>query len=126
MAGNDNFEDDLQKLFGDTLNRYERGQSKQISDDTEKSVPPASRFTKDKKTNKKPMTRGQKTGIMLMSFGLLIIATAVINYKISEKTQRVEEKVKAYEKTLPADYLEYKQAVEHYRDSLMHSKGRSK
>lgn len=124
MAGNDNFEDDLQKLFGDTLNRYERGQSKQISDNTEKSVPPASRFTKDKKTNKKPMTRGQKTGIMLMFGGLLIIATAVINYKISEKTQRVEEKVKAYEKTLPADYLEYKQAVEHYRDSLMHAKGR--
>lgn len=124
MADKDNFEDDLQKLFGDTLNRYERGQSKQISDNTEKSVPPTSRFAKDEKTNKKPMTRGQKTGIMLMSFGLLIIATAVINYKISEKTQRVKKQVEAFEKTLPAEYLEYKQAVEHYRDSLMHAKRR--
>jgi hypothetical protein len=126
MAGNDNFEDDYRELFDDTLNQYERSQSKQISDNTEKTVPPASRFTKDKKTNKKPITQGQKTGIMFMFGGLLIIAIGIIDYVDFKKTQRVKKQVEAFEKTLPADYLEYKQAVEHYRDSLMHAKGRSK
>ena len=41
-----------------------------------------------------------------------------------KKTQRVNKQVEAFEKTLPAEYLEYKQAVEHYRDSLMHAKRR--
>ena len=41
-----------------------------------------------------------------------------------KKTQRVKKQVEAYEKTLPPEYLEYKQAVEHYRDSLMHAKRR--
>ena len=41
-----------------------------------------------------------------------------------KKTQRVNKQVEAFEKTLPAEYLEYKQAVEHYRDSLMNVKRR--
>ncbi len=79
---------------------------------------------KEEKTGRKPLTSGQRTGILFMSWGLFIIAIGIIDYVDFKKTQRVEEKVKAYEKTLPAEYLEYKQAVEHYRDSLMHAKGR--
>jgi len=41
-----------------------------------------------------------------------------------KKVHSMDKQVEAYEKTLPAEYLEYKQAVEHYRDSLMHAKGR--
>ena len=59
-----------------------------------------------------------------MSWGLFIIAIGIIDYVDFKKTQRVNKQVKAYEKTLPAEYLEYKQAVEHYRDSLMHAKRR--
>ena len=79
---------------------------------------------KEEKTGRKPLTSGQRTGILFMSWGLFIIAIGIIDYVDFKKTQRVEEKVKAYEKTLPAEYLEYKQAVEHYRDSLMHAKRR--
>ena len=77
-----------------------------------------------KKTGKKPLTYGQRIGILFMSWGLFVIAIGVINYKISTKRVRVKKQVEAFEKTLPPEYLEYKQAVEHYRDSLMHSKGR--
>lgn len=65
-----------------------------------------------------------KPGVLFMIAGILVMAAAIVKYQKDQKTQRVEEKVKAYEKTLPAEYLEYKQAVEHYRDSLMHAKGR--
>ena len=80
--------------------------------------------TKEQKTDKKHLTSGQRTSIAFMLWGLFIIAMGVINYKISTKRVRVNKQVEAYEKTLPAEYLEYKQAVEHYRDSLMHAKRR--
>jgi len=79
---------------------------------------------KEEKTGRKPLTPGQRAGILFMLWGPIIIATVIRGYVEDKKTQRVEEKVKAYEKTLPAEYLEYKQAVEHYRDSLMHAKRR--
>ena len=82
------------------------------------------RIKERKKTDRKHLTSEQRTGIAFMLWGLSIIAVGMIGYINNKKTQRVEEKVKAYEKTLPADYLEYKQAVEHYRDSLMHTKGK--
>ncbi len=82
------------------------------------------RIEERKKTDRKHLTPGQQIGIAFMLWGSIIIAIGIISYVENKKTQRVEEKVKAYEKTLPADYLEYKQAVEHYRDSLMHAKGR--
>ena len=44
--------------------------------------------------------------------------------KMFDKCMCVKEQTEEYEKTLPAEYLEQKQAVEHYRDSLMHAKGR--
>ena len=81
-------------------------------------------FLRTQERGKKHLTPGQKAGIMFMSWGLFIIAVGVINYKISTKRVRVKKQVEAYEKTLPAEYLEYKQAVEHYRDSLMHAKRR--
>lgn len=73
------------------------------------------------KTDKRLLTPGQRTGILFMFGGLAIAGMAVIRGIQEKKTQRVEEKVKAYEKTLPAEYLEYKQAVEHYRDSLVNT-----
>lgn len=79
---------------------------------------------KEEKTDRKPLTSGQRTGIAFMLWGLSIIAVGVIGYINNKKTQRVNKQVEAFEKTLPADYLEYKQAVEHYRDSLMHAKRR--
>ncbi len=79
---------------------------------------------KEKKTDRKSLTSGQRTGILFMSWGLFIIAIGIIDYVDFKKTQRVKKQVDAYEKTLPAEYMEYKHAVEHYRDSLMHAKGR--
>jgi len=79
---------------------------------------------KEKKDRKKHLTQGQRTGILFMSWGLFIIAIGIIDYVDFKKTQRVKKQVEAFEKTLPPEYLEYKQAVEHYRDSLMHAKGR--
>ncbi|MGX8717395.1 MAG: hypothetical protein ACSW8C_05425, partial [bacterium] len=79
---------------------------------------------KEEKTGRKPLTSGQRTGIAFMLWGLSIIAVSVIGYINNKKTQRVNKQVEEYEKTLPAEYLEYKQAVEHYRDSLMHAKRR--
>lgn len=82
---------------------------------------------KEEKTGRKPLTPGQITGILFMLAGLTVAAVGVINGVISyadyKKAQRVNKQVEAYEKTLPG-YLEQKQAVEHYRDSLMHAKGR--
>ncbi|MBO4700456.1 MAG: hypothetical protein J5620_01765 [Alphaproteobacteria bacterium] len=51
------------------------------------------------------------------------IVSPVIFYEMHKKAQRANKQVEAYEKTLPG-YLEQKQAVEHYRDSLMHGKVR--
>lgn len=82
------------------------------------------KFKREKKTGRKPLTPGQRIGILFMSWGLVTIAIGVINYKISTKRVRVKKQVEAFEKTLPPEYLEYKQAVEHYRDSLMHAKRR--
>lgn len=79
---------------------------------------------KEEKTGKKHLTSGQQIGIAFMLWGLSIIAVGIIDYVYFKKTQRVKKQVEAFEKTLPAEYLEYKQAVEHYRDSLMHAKGR--
>ena len=47
-----------------------------------------------------------------------IISSVVVRDIKEKKTQRVNKQVEAYEKTLPG-YLEQKQVVEHYRDSLM-------
>jgi len=83
-------------------------------------------FLRTEEQCKKHLTSGQQIGIAFMLWGLSIIAVGVIGYINNKKTQRVNKQVEAYEKTLPAEYLEYKQAVEHYRDSLMHAKDRSK
>ena len=82
------------------------------------------KFKREEKTDRKLLTSGQRTGILFMSWGLFIIAIGIIDYVDFKKTQRVKKQVEAFEKTLPAEYLEYKQVVEHYRDSLMHAKGR--
>ena len=74
--------------------------------------------------DKKGSNKRNITPFLFMFAGLTFIATGVINYLNYEKRERVNKKVEAYEKTLPAEYLEYKQAVEHYRDSLMHAKRR--
>lgn len=76
---------------------------------------------KDKKTNK---NNGTATLLLLAGLAIAGMATPAIFRGIQEKkAQRVKKQVDAYEKTLPG-YLEQKQAVEHYRDSLMHAKRR--
>ena len=77
---------------------------------------------KDKKTNK---NNGTATLLLLAGLAIAGMATPAIFCGIQEKkAQRVKKQVDAYEKTLPAEYMEYKHAVEHYRDSLMHAKRR--
>lgn len=61
------------------------------------------------------------TAILSCLIGAGIIVWMV---KDTDKRNRVKKQVEAFEKTLPAEYLEYKQAVEHYRDSLIRAKGR--
>lgn len=73
--------------------------------------------------DKKGSNKRSITPFLFMFAGLTFIATGVINYLNYEKRERVKKQVEAYEKTLPG-YLEQKQAVEHYRDSLMNVKGR--
>ncbi len=78
------------------------------------------------KTDKRLLTPGQRTGILFMFGGLAIagiISPAVIRGIQEKKTQRVNKQVEAYEKTLPG-YLEQKQNVARYRDSLMNVKGK--
>lgn len=50
-----------------------------------------------------------------------IVAIAI--YPVERKNMEIKEKVSAYEKTLPG-YLEQKQKVEHYRDSLLRARHR--
>lgn len=76
-----------------------------------------------KKTDRKHLPPEQKAGVMFMLWGSIIIAIGIISYVEHKKTQRVNKQVEAYEKTLPG-YLEQKQMVEHYRDSLMNVKDR--
>ena len=79
----------------------------------------------NKETNKKKFNINKALMILGICMALEGIylgpVTAHINKK---KVQRVNKQVEAYEKTLPAEYMEYKHAVEHYRDSLMHAKRR--
>ena len=74
--------------------------------------------------DKKGSNKRSITLFLFVFAGLTFMATGVINYIASEKRERVKKQVEAYEKTLPAEYMEYKHAVEHYRDSLMHAKRR--
>ena len=77
------------------------------------------------KAQKANKNNGTATLVLLVGLAIAgIISPAVIHGIQEKKAQRVKKQVEAYEKTLPAEYLEYKQAVEHYRDSLMHAKGR--
>ena len=52
------------------------------------------------------------------------VGMLVFGWSRIHKKDNVDKQVEAFEKTLPPEYLEYKQAVEHYRDSLMHAKRR--
>ena len=112
---------DLEELHRLCVSKYNE-QSQERKKNTLDFLNDADRSEKTK-TDKRHLTPGQKMGVMFMSWGLLMIAIGVINYKISTKRERVKKQVEAYEKTLPG-YLEQKQAVEHYRDSLMTVKGR--
>lgn len=60
-----------------------------------------------------------------ISSAILGVAMAVTwAGRADEKRQnRIDDQVKEYEKTLPG-YLEQKQQVEHFRDSLIHAKNR--
>lgn len=82
-------------------------------------------------TDKKPEETNKKkfyTGEAIMFLGAYIILTwscwMLINKREARYVKRVNEQVEVYENALPADYQEYKQTVEHYRDSLMRANGR--
>ena len=76
------------------------------------------------KAQKANKNNGTATLVLLVGLAIAgIISPAVIRGIQEKKVQRVKKQVEAYEKTLPG-YLEQKQAVEHYRDSLMHAKRR--
>lgn len=76
------------------------------------------------KAQKANKNNGTAKLVLLMGLAIAgIISPAVIRGIQEKKAQRVKKQVEAYEKTLPG-YLEQKQAVEHYRDSLMRAKGR--
>lgn len=111
------------ELVDEILDEYERNRSEQISDGTGNSVRQQDGLTKGEKTNKIHLTRGQKTGILYMFGGSLLVLAGLINYQNYKRTERVNRQVKEYEKTLPPEYLEYKQAVEYYRDSLISTYG---
>lgn len=76
------------------------------------------------KAQKANKNNGTATLVLLVGLAIAGIISPVVIRGIQEKkVQRVKKQVEAYEKTLPG-YLEQKQAVEHYRDSLMRAKGR--
>ena len=52
---------------------------------------------------------------------VLAVGILVWTFLITSREIKIDKKVSAYEKTLPG-YLEQKQRVEHYRDSLKYSK----
>lgn len=70
----------------------------------------------------KRKTYWKQNGLLIAFY---IISGVIISYALSNmyvnhhKRKQVETKVREYEKNLPG-YLEYKEQVEHYRDSLMH------
>ena len=67
---------------------------------------------------------GQAYGTFLVvAVPLLIFLLASVGDKKAKKKAEVNAQVEAYEKTLPG-YMEQKQMVEHYRDSLMGVKSR--
>ena len=80
--------------------------------------------TKTDKSTKSVKTSDVIFGVCLFLGIVGVLSPMVVRLMNDKKTQRVKKQVDAFEKTLPAEYLEYKQAVEHYRDSLMHAKRR--
>lgn len=75
-------------------------------------------------TNKKKFNINKALMILGICMALEGIYLGPVTSRINKKKiQRVNKQVESYEKTLPAEYLEYKQVVEHYRDSLMHANG---
>ena len=115
--------------------KLERERMKEIAHETAESVRVAEEFhgsgsaqdaNKDiRKTKMQNFWQKNKDIILPVILGCLIgVGINVWAVKVTDKRNRVKKQVEEYEKTLPAEYLEYKQAVEHYRDSLMHAKGR--
>lgn len=109
---------DLEELYRLCVAKYKE-QSQERKKNTQDFL---NDVDKDQKANK---NNGTAKLVLLMGLAIAgIISPAVIRDIQEKKAQRVNKQVEAYEKTLPAEYLEYKQAVEHYRDSLMHAKGK--
>lgn len=71
----------------------------------------------------KDIDTSARIGQAILLITLLGLGAAGLIYGIhsQRKEKRVNQQVEEYEKTLPG-YLEQKQMVEHYRDSLMNAK----
>jgi hypothetical protein len=130
--------EDLSCGFVRTYNEVielEQERMKEIAHENAESVRVAEEFhgsgsaqdaNKDiRKTKMQDFWQKNKDIILPTILGCLVgVGINVWAFKVTDKCNRVKKQVKEYEKTLPAEYLEYKQAVEHYRDSLMRAKGR--
>ena len=86
------------------------------------------RSLKTKMNNESKMKQWAETyGSFVCGVGFFIALCSWLFFEFDKErkvNKKVNKQVEAYEKTLPAEYVEYKQAVEHYRDSLMRTKGR--
>ena len=110
---------DLEELHKLCVAKYKE-QSQEREKNTLDFMNDANKGDKTKKTLK---MEDIVFNVVMIGVLAAIITIGVMGIKDARKTQRVNKQVEAYEKTLPG-YLEQKQAVEHYRDSLMHAKGR--
>lgn len=76
-----------------------------------------------KENNQKHIVKGMPwPEIVAVVVAALCILWGVKDMKRRSKEDQVNKQVEVYEKTIPG-YLEQKQLVEHYRDSLMRAKG---
>ena len=100
IADNDSYEKDFEELFGETKIQSDDPRIQNLEELHRLCVAKYNEqaLKKEEKTDRKPLISGQRTGILFMLAGLTVAAVGVINYKKSEKTQRVNKQVEAFEK----------------------------
>ena len=74
---------------------------------------------------KTKLTDGEKASLAV-AVAVVLMTGALTSKTINDaqKNKDIEEQVESYEKTLPESYLEQKERVAHYRDSLKNVKSR--
>lgn len=74
---------------------------------------------------KQKLTDAEK-GFLAIALAVVIMTIALTTTTINnqQKNKEIKDQVEKYEKTLPESYLEQKEKVAHYRDSLINAKSR--